>query len=353
MNKSRLILIILGLFLGLLLVLTGVVIYNNLKLNEVIKIIYNDDYEPGSESEVLIYNDRIEVSIKQFCSAIDCENNKIKKETFKYSSENIKRIKQFIKDNFKDNADGIINIHRGQLNEYQEQFITSLLYGEYYFEIFIEDFKYKIDYLVNMHQEYIIYFKDNNDILVKKIHFDENLTIDKIDTYSLNFTKENLKILNNYITEEAIKEKNNVIHKSNSFRKNEKNIIDSIINNDQSYLKDFDEQLKIAYTISYNGINCYTPTLILYNDNTYEYHYKAIIFGGDLSETPIAEPKTGVYNYDITNIINNIDKYEENMAGPYIIKDSNNKEYVTYNTNIELRELLNSIGVNLETCLES
>ena len=134
-------------------------------------------------------------------------------------------LKQFIRENFKENSDSVINIHRGQLSKEQQEFISSILSGEKYFEIFIEDFKYKIDYLVNMHQEYIIYFKDNNDILVKKIHFDENLTIDKIDTYSLNFSSENLKILNNYITEEAINEKNNVIHKSNSFRKNEKNIM--------------------------------------------------------------------------------------------------------------------------------
>ena len=97
-----------------------------------------------------------------------------------------------------------------------------------------------------------------------------------------------------------------------------------------------------GYTISYNGINCPTPTLYLYSDNTYEYYYT---FGTD-NEKLI--PKTGTFNYDITKIINNIDKYEENNFGPYSIKEENGKNYTTYNTNTELQELLTSLDITLE-----
>ena len=101
----------------------------------------------------------------------------------------------------------------------------------------------------------------------------------------------------------------------------------------------------LMYTINYNGINCLTPELLLYSDNTYEYYYSFTAKDEEL----IA--KSGKYNYDVKKIIENIDKYEENRYGPYYIKDSEGKEYITYNSNKELQALLHSIDVTLEKCL--
>lgn len=62
--------------------------------------------------------------------------------------------------------------------------------------------------------------------------------------------------------------------------------------------------------------------------------------------------KTGIYNYDVKKIIDNIGKYEENYY-PYSIIDENGNEYITYSTNNELKELLSSLNITLKTCLVS
>ena len=160
------------------------------------------------------------------------------------------------------------------------------------------------------------------------------------------FSKKNKIILNDYIEKEVKKENENVIYKYSTLQKDEINIFNSIAENDESYLNNIENEAKLSYIISYNGINCPTPTLYLYSDNTYEYYYT---FGTDNKKLI---PKTGTYNYDITKIINNIDKYEENRFGPYSIKEENGKDYTTYNTNTELQELLTSLDIKLEKCLE-
>ena len=110
--------------------------------------------------------------------------------------------------------------------------------------------------------------------------------------------------------------------------------------------QDISNDSKLTYTITFNGLNCQTPVLYLYSDNTYEYYYTFSANGEPLI------PKTGTYNYDITKIINNINKYKENNTGTYYIKDNNDNNYQTYNTNIELQEFLKSINITLEKCLE-
>jgi len=104
-------------------------------------------------------------------------------------------------------------------------------------------------------------------------------------------------------------------------------------------------EAKLIYTITYNGIDCPTPTLYLYSDNTYEYYYTYT------TENKKLTPKTGTYNYDIKNLIENINNYEQDYAGAYKIKDANETEYTTYSSNKELKELLKSIDVKLGTCL--
>ena len=142
------------------------------------------------------------------------------------------------------------------------------------------------------------------------------------------------------------KDKDNVIYKNSLLRKDEINIFNSITKNDESYLNNV-ENVKLSYTISYEGINCDTPKVYLYSDNSFEYNTFAI------NESNEQILKSGIYNYDIKKIINNIDKYEENNFGTYSIKEENGKNYTTYNTNTELQELLTSLGITLEKCLKS
>lgn len=103
---------------------------------------------------------------------------------------------------------------------------------------------------------------------------------------------------------------------------------------------------ELKYELYYNGLNCSTSYIKLYSDNTFEY------FGyyGEDEEGP--QPENGTYNYDINTIIDNIDKYEETPAGPYIIKTPNGNSYTTYNSNVELMKFLNTHNLVLEKCLE-
>ena len=76
---------------------------------------------------------------------------------------------------------------------YQKDVIYSLEGGESNFEINVEEYKYKIEYHENDNLDYFIYFKDDNSILVKKV------LNNKITTYKVNFSEENMNRLNNYI----------------------------------------------------------------------------------------------------------------------------------------------------------
>lgn len=79
--------------------------------------------------------------------------------------------------------------------------------------------------------------------------------------------------------------------------------------------------------------------------------YKKVIFAINESNNLIL--KSGIYNYDIKKIIDNIDKYKDDNHGSYSIIDENGNEYITYSTNIELEELLSSLNITLKTCLAS
>lgn len=106
------------------------------------------------------------------------------------------------------------------------------------------------------------------------------------------------------------------------------------------------KEKELKYEFYYNGLNCLTPYIKLYSDNTYEYFE---YYGEDEEGS---QPEIGTYYYDINTIIDNIDKYEETPAGPYIIKTPNGNSYTTYNSNIELMEFLNTHNLVLEKCLE-
>ena len=308
------------------------------------EIIYYDESIPGSKYDISVQkNNKVEITTTHFCSAIDCEPT-TEKEIFNYSKDNFEKLKIFINNNFSNNY---VEVHDNKLTDRQKEVIHALLQGEYFFEKNVEEYKYKIEYSKNDSLSYDIYFKNDNSILVKKLKINSDYDIVSVDTYALNFSQKNKAKLNDYIEKEVKKENKNVIYKYSTLQKDEINIFNSIVKNNESYLNNIENEVKLAYTISYSGMNCPTPTLYLYNDNTYKYYYT---FSTD-NEKLI--PKTGTYNYDIKKIINNIDKYEENNFGTYSIKEENGKNYTTYNTNTELQELLTSLDITLEKCLKS
>lgn len=344
-NPLLIIAIVIVAFIGIGIILSTIFNFNTpqLSTNVFYNITYYDDLIPGSKYEISVQDNGVEITKTSFCSAVNC-SPKTEKEIFNYSKENIEKLKTFINNNFSNNY--YIELNDNELTERQKEVIQGLLLGEYFFETNVEEYKYKIEYSKNDSLTYDIYFKNDKSILVKKLKINSDYNIVSVNTYSLNFSQKNKNILFDYVEKEVKKENNNIIYKYSTLQKDEINIFNSITENNEAYLNNIESEAKLTYTISYNGIDCLTPTLYLYSDNTYEYYYT---FGIDKEKLI---PKTGTFNYDITKVINNIDKYEENSFGPYSIKKENGKNYTTYKTNTELQELLTSIGITLEKCLE-
>ena len=347
MNKKKILLITLIIILLLIVVyITGFFIFHKGENNkDNYKLIYYDDYEPGSKNEITITNTKVIISTTSLCTAKECPSNNKKDKTYKYSKENMTKLLTFIKNNFKNVGKKTITLEQKDLSDYQNEVIRGLLTSEYFFEIAVEEYEYKLDYDENKNLGYLVYFKKDKSILVKKLKLNNNFNIIKVDTYSLNFSKKNLEILNTYIKKEAKNQKSNYINKS-VLKKYETKLIKSIIENNESYLKNIEKDPKVTYVISYDGIDCDTPTLYLYSDNTYEFFDT-----GSVDYKPIV-PKTGSYNYDISKIISSSNNYPADKVGPYIIIDYDGNGYQVYSSSLELQEFLNSLNLKLEACLK-
>jgi len=306
------------------------------------KIIYNDDYIPGSEYSISIFDDRFEVDVTNFCSALDCESTKEKTKIFEYSKENMDKLIEFVSNDLNLDTNEEHEIYLSELNNYERDVLECLTLNEYLFEVAVEKYKYTFSYGANDEEEYHFYFKEDDSILVKKLKI-KDYDIVGIVSYEIEFSKKNMKKLFNYARELTKLNNGESFYKSGTLYKNEKNIYLSLIANDESYLSL--KEVDLLYEITYNGVNCHTPYVRLYSDNTYEYFYTFTV--GNKAPTP----REDSYNYDIENIINSIDLYEKNDRGPFTIKKSNGKSYITYDTNVYLNEFLTTYNLNLQTCV--
>ena len=314
----------------------------NLQKNNIIYQLtyYMDNFDPGSKYDITVYDDKVEISETAFCSfAVDCEETKYEKEILNYSKENINKLQEFIKKNLNTNN----NINACYLNEYQNNVLRVLRKGEYFFETAVEEYEYKLIYSKTNSEEYNFYFKNDNSIIAKKLTI-KDYQIEKIDTYRIEFKEENIKFLYKYIQQLSLESNGNIIYKNSTSYKDEENIFNSLINNNESYIDNINKGKELLYKLTYNGMNCCTPILRLYSDNSYEYYY---VYSADYKSLI---PKTGTFDYDIKKIIDSIDKYEPNSAGPYTITSTTGEKYITYNSNTELNNFLNSINVKLEMC---
>lgn len=198
-NNITLKIIIIALLFLIILTIVGVIYFNKMNdINDEKNIIYEisffDGGEPGTNRDIKIYKDKVKINITHACSAVNCKS-KTEKRTQKFSKESIDKLKKFVETNFstKLNGNKVVIYGTKQLNLYQKDVIYSLEGGESNFEINVEEYKYKIEYHENDNLDYFIYFKDDNSILVKKV------LNNKITTYKVNFSEENMNRLNNYI----------------------------------------------------------------------------------------------------------------------------------------------------------
>lgn len=212
-----------------------------------------------------------------------------------------------------------------------------------------DNYDYKIVFYDGMEpgNEYVIEISEDYDIKVSKTSLCSAVDCKPTtDSYLVDFSEENRQIVKENIrayfvvgneievipadlNEEALLAIKSIIYK-------DENILNEIaeLSNEDNFL----------YAISSNRLNCHTVTLMLYSDNTYRYYYT---YGnGD------GEPKyiQGEYNYDVNKLIDNLDNYEDDGNGPFIITNYTDN-YVTYGNNKELSELLGMLDLDLDVCL--
>lgn len=259
MNNNKTLKIIITAIILLIILTILVVMYFTKKKNVtedkniIYEIYFYDGAIPGTNRDIKIYEDKVKIDITYACSAVDCKPT-TEEITQNFSKENINKLKKFVKTNFstklngnKVTIDGIMNNGVRQLTWYQSDVIYSLESGESSFEQCVEEYKYKIVYTESENTYYIIYFKDNKSILVKKI------SNNNIDTYKINFSEKNLDKLNNYIKEKVESDYPVLTRYSRSYissgdwyeksyvaSEKETYIINSIIENNESILNNLD-----------------------------------------------------------------------------------------------------------------
>lgn len=346
-KRNRVIKAILGTIISVVFIVSVIVIgfkvlkdYNN-KSKLLYTVVYYDDNIPGSKYDIDIYNNKIMLGKTDFCSAVDCEETVEEKKDLKYSSENVNKFIRFIETHYNKTK---IEVHKKEMSDKEQEVFTGFILSESFFELAIEDYSYKVEYTESDELFYTIYLKDNGSILVYKSSVDENFDVTNIDKYDINFSKDNMNKLKEYIIS-LMTNDSKAAYKNATIRKDEEDIINSITSNDESFLNK-DNKVSLSYTISYSGINCLTPTLYLYSDNTYEYYYT---FGVDNQRIV---PKTGSYNIDILDIITTREEVNDYMAGVYTITDANKKSYSISVGNNKINNLLKTLNAPLAKCLE-
>lgn len=219
----------------------------------------------------------------------------------------------------------------------KKDFITN---KNYIYEISYGDF-------LDPGNSYIIQITDNFDISVTKKNFCGDVDCkDKYSQYEVDFSKEGRRILKDKLIMYFIE--NDRVELVHSELDEESLLaVQSIIYNNEKILKTIPSVImeeKLEYTIISNRVNCPTVSLALYSDNTYRYYYTY----GTLTENQ--QYLEGEYTYEASKIMDKINVYEDDGMGPYIIEHKEDT-YITYGSNLELRELLDSIGLNLDVCL--
>ncbi len=320
-KKKIAIIIIIGLFL--IAFLTCGFIYflkdNTHKDSGVYDIKVNDDI-------IKVYQDKIIVN----------------DDNLNYSYDSVQKFIKFIDNNFDDKSKRI-NIDYNALDDYQTLVIDDILNkkNEEEFITSVEDYIYSI-YLSYEDNNYIIYLKDNNLVHVKKVSLsDDKLNIIDIEeAYNLDFSKDSNAEIVDYI--KSLFNDNREVNRlyKDSVTSDEERFINSIINNDEDYLKNRDD----VYTLKYSGLNCLTPVLYLYPDNTYEYYYTFTT--ADKKPTPI----NGVYSVNIEDLINLSLNNPEDYTVNYILTGQGNTYFIDASLDL-VNMLLSETNATLGTCL--
>ena len=287
---------------------------------EKFKVTYN---KIGLDKTVVVIN--VEGNnVNLTCSGPECGETSSKK--YKFSRDNIKKLTNYLK-SF--NKGSNFKLNEEELEDNQKQVVESIFYGEYTFELAVEESLYSGSYRVSEQEIYKVYYKKDNTILVKQIVYG-NKTIRKINSYTLDFEVGNTKKIAEFL-------KNG----KDNYRLSDYNTIySSIISKNESSLDSINLNYNALLSMSYNDNNCITPVVKLYDDHYYEVYSK---------DKVISE---GRINIDTNVLIESLkdDAEDEYSEKPFII---NNKGtiYEGKENNDNIRLLIDKVNVNIKNCI--
>lgn len=310
------------------------------KLNKAEDLLYAFRFQDiGIIYEVNVYNNIIKVKASNECSLDSCEENEYSKQ---YKEEDQAKLINFLENNFEFKNDQIADINYDTLNNYQQEVLATFSTyqsDELYFQYAIEDYQYKMEIELGKDATFVLYLKNDLTMVGKKIEYNKDYEITNISSYNYNFKDQNKQIIKDYIKNNL--EKNETVLKIYAYDLENKPIIDAIINNDEKYLKNYKTNRTKVYTISYKGIDCPSPVLVLYDDGTYEYYHTY--------SKVLVTPKTGEYKTSLFSAILAGKITSQNSA--YTINDSKDNS-LTFNAEL-LQDFLNNYDLPLAKCLES
>ena len=320
-KKKIAIIIIIGLFL--IAFLTCVFIYF---LNE-------DSHKNLYLYDITIDNDIIKVYQDKII---------VNDEELNYSHDSIQKFIKFVDNNF-DVKSKKIDVQYNTLNDYNALVVDNIINkaNENEFITSIEDCLYSV-YLSYEDNNYIIYLKDNDLVHVKKVKLSDNKLniMDIEDSYDIELSKDANNEIVSYIKSLFIDNREVKRLYKDTVTSDEEKIINSIINNNEDYLENKDD----VYTLKYSGLNCLTPVLYLYPDNTYEYYYTFTT--EDKERTPIK----GVFSINIEDLINLSLNTPEDYTVNYVLQGQGNTYFIDASLDL-INTLLSETNATLMTCL--
>ena len=305
------------------------------------KLTYSKDYIPGSQIEYFLYeNGNIKIKTTSFCSTLNCTPKEGELEELSFSKKNLKLTYDYLKELLNDEKE--ITITDSEIEEDDKK--KNILWyieekREELIPLEISNYEYKLE--LSKGNNYHLIYLEKNTIKIANLFY-KNYDLYKTTTNIINFNKTNTKLLIEFIKKQFEDNEtfNNIYYGSYPYK--EKIMLDSIIENKESLLDNIDEIKNYLYTMKYEGMNCLTPSMSIYDDNSYEF-YNTYTTDGSLPK-----PKLGTYNYDLTRLtkITNYKDLNDDPAGFFVLT---NKDKVSYYLNIndpDLQAFLSTTNLN-------
>jgi hypothetical protein len=281
---------------------------------------YEEDYEPGASTTYHLHKDgSIEYTHTRYCSAKDCEPETTELKKLEFSEENLKLTYKFLVSLLEEKKE--ITIYSSQIKDDKTNSLMFYISDEREELISLEmsDYDYKLELYKN-NNFHLIYLEDDKINVGNLIY--ENYDLKEITKHTINF--ENNKIIKSFIVEQFDKKETfkNIYYSAYEYK--DKLILDAIIANDESLIKDLSNVKELLYTLKFVGLDCLTPTLDIYDDKSYDYNYTYTTDGSEPT------PLKGTYDYDINKLLKTTksDEVPDHPAGYFYLSNKKKSYYL-------------------------